>query len=211
MDDSLNTSFNTSYGGPENGSSEITTSKEDVFPNQHSTFSSQIANSGHISNTLLSSGASSDTLEALNPNQLTANAQANIPPLMSIHHTNVTALPTDTTPNLLPANNPNPPVSLPQVSLPQVSLPPVQAALQGTNTMDGVANLPLIPMPVVTTTGVGSSTNVVSLGKPKVSHGKVMDGTSPHLFAASEGDTENDNGYVCCPSIAHVIHNIHVV
>ncbi len=206
MDNSLNTSLNTSYGGLENGSSEITTSKEDVFPNQHSTFTSQIGNSGHISNTLLSSGASSETLEALNPNQLTANAQANIPPLMSIHHTNVTALPTDTTPNLIPANNPNPPVSLPPVSLPQV-----QAAPQGTTTMDSVANLPLIPMPVVTTTGVGSSTNVVSLGKPKVSHGKVMDGTSPHLFAASEGDTENDNGYVYCPSIAHVIHNIHVV
>ena len=200
MDDSSNTS----YGGQENGSSEMMmiTGKEDVFPiNQPSTFNSQIANSGHISNALLSSVISSETLESLNPNQLTANAQANIPPLMSIHHTstNVTTLPTDTTtPNLLPANNP--------VSL----LPQVEAAAppQGITTMDGGANLPLIPAAVVTTAGGGSSTTVVSLGKPKVSHGKVMDGISPHVFTASEGDTDNDDGYVSCLFIAPVIRTL---
>lgn len=172
---------NTSYGGPDNGSHEITPGKEDTLPKPPPAFISQNSNTSHISVSPQPSVSSSETLGTLNPNQLTANTQAKIPPLMGIQ-TNVTVLTTD----------PNPPTVSNPTSAPQteVSAPP-----SSMTTVAGSGDI----LSVTSTSAPAADTNsssspaTVSLGKPRMSQGKVMDGSYSQASYSTE-EAENDDG-----------------
>ena len=175
---------NTSYGGPSSGLSENTPSKEDATQNQPPNTNSQPVVSSTTTSIPQPPEVPSDTLGSLNPVQLTA--QAKIPPLMSIQ-TNVATLTSQPTPspNTPPVNNPTP-------------APPKETPLQSALSTEGAsvtsvpeASTTQIP-PVVQAPPAAVTNSTMVFGKPRVSQGKVLDGTSSY----STGDTDSDEGYV---------------
>ena len=180
---------NTSYGGLDSGPGENTTSKEDGIQNQLPNTNSQPVASSIITPTPQPPVAPSDTLGSLNPVQLTA--QAKIPSLMSIQ-TNVATLTSQPTPS------PNPPPVNNPTSTSQTETPSSQSTLstEGGSTLSlpeaSTTQTPPVPVPAA----VANST--VSFGRPRVSQGKVLDGTTSQLSVSSYsiGDTDSDDGYV---------------
>ncbi len=204
---------NASYSEIENGSMDTVSSQDSgsSLPSQPSTLSSQGSN---IGNPLQSFVTPYEPLEILNPSQLTANAQANIPPLMSVatHVPSMAAPPTPTPANVAATLHPvvvSSPVSLPQV---------VEASTsEGPTTMDTGEPPQAISTPVKEEQAgsLGQGGNIaaaMSLGKARVSQGKVMDEGSSRLSITSDGETENDNGYVVCLCLCvPCLHGNHVL
>ncbi len=178
-----------------------------LLPSQPSTsLNSQIPQIGNnISNTLPSFVTPPEPLDILNSTQLTANAQANIPPLMSVNPSLPTVVP-----------NPIPPVSvasLNPIAAGPVSLAQVEPATSEytTNSMDiDNENTPFTSStPEVGAAKSGADTGentTMSLGKPKVSQGKVMEeeDSSRMSIASDDGETENDDGCVMCVCVSIV-------